>query len=266
MIELKHVTKTFDEGDRFEVIKDVSFTAHDGEFVCILGPSGCGKSILLSIVAGFLPPTSGTLTLRGQSITKPSTQCVMLFQQSMLFPWKTVLQNVFFGLCKTDLSDKEKWARAREQLRLVGLEAFADWYPHKLSGGMQQRVALARALVTDPDVLLMDEPFAALDSQYRHYLQNMIIDVWKRTKKTILFVTHSLPEALRLADTVYLFTARPAQIKSMYPIDMPRPRHPDSSTYRNIKDRIEEELRKEFEQTVNVGAQEQPVIPALIHF
>lgn len=252
MIELQQVTKKFEECGSFLVLKNISFKVHVGEFVCILGPSGCGKSVLLSLIAGFVSPTSGTVTMHGKKVDRPSTDRIMLFQQSRLFPWKTVLENVMFGLHNSGATQKEKKELAKEQLSLVGLGEFAQWYPHKLSGGMQQRVALARALIANPEVLLMDEPFAALDAQYRRYLQDMLLKIWQKTHKTILFVTHSINEAIRMADTIYLFSSRPAQIKQVYQVSLPRPRHLQDRPYQEIQQKIETELKTEFEQIVNI--------------
>ncbi len=251
MIALNKVSKTFGEKNKFEVLRDISLTVPQGKFICILGPSGAGKSILLELIAGFYPPTSGTITMHQQPITGPDTRRIMMFQNYMLFPWKTVYQNILFGLQTASLSKKEKDHKVWEQLALVGLKDFAHWYTHKLSGGMQQRVALARALISDPDVLLMDEPFAALDSQYRAYLRETLLRLWQKTKKTIIFVTHSVNEAITLADVIYLFSARPAQIKKTFIIDSPRPRPLDSKSYSTLYQSIENILADEFQKTIN---------------
>lgn len=251
MIALQNVTKTFAEQQQFEVLRTISLEITKGQFVCVVGPSGAGKSVLLALLAGFLQPTSGTLTMHGQPIIAPDISRIMMFQNYMLFPWKTVYQNVYFGLIASPLTRTQKDHQVKQQLAVVGLEEFADWYTHKLSGGMQQRVALARALITDPEVLLMDEPFAALDSQYRSFLRSTLLQIWERTKKTIVFVTHSVHEALQLADVIYLLTARPAEIKQSFPVALSRPRRQDDPSYVAIHQAIELALADEFQKTIN---------------
>jgi NitT/TauT family transport system ATP-binding protein len=205
-------------------VDGVSLTVRRGEFVVIVGPSGCGKTTLLNAVAGFIGINGGALTLDGAPITGPSPQRAMVFQQPSLLPWRTVLGNVIYGL---ELQGRPKPASRQEALRyidLVGLHGFADSYPSELSGGMQQRVNLARALAIDPEMLLLDEPFAALDAQTREFMQLELLRVWNATHKTALFITHDIKEAIYLADRVVVFTARPGRVKQVLPIDLPRPR------------------------------------------
>lgn len=195
----------------------------DGEFVCIVGPSGCGKSTFLRILAGLLEPTSGTLSIRpGDDPNKPLNNVV--FQEYAIFPWKTVLQNVAFGLQMRRISKSEREKVARHWLAKVGLEKFEGYYPSQLSGGMKQRVSIARALANDPEVLLMDEPLGALDAQTRLVLQEEFLRIWEETRKTVVYITHSIEEAVLLGDRVVIMTAHPGRKKVEIPVDLPRPR------------------------------------------
>lgn len=247
-ISLTGINKTFFEESRFEVLKDINLSAQKGEFVCVLGPSGSGKTILLYLAAGFLEPTAGTILMEGEKTTGPEINRMMIFQNYVLFPWKTVYGNILFALDQSKISRKEKDKLVMKYLELMNLTAFKDWYPYKLSGGMQQRVALARALVTDPKVLLMDEPFSALDSQYRKFLRQNLEKIWQKTNKTIVFVTHSIKEALLLGDKIYLLSARPAIVQQIYKVDLPRPRNPFDPKFIQLSNQIEEVLKKEFEK------------------
>lgn len=224
-----------------EAARDVTLTIPSGQFVSLIGPSGCGKSTLLSVVAGLEKASRGTVTVVGHT--------GMVFQEAALFPWRTLLGNVSFGLqMRGGLSKAEQKTRASDALRLVHLSRFADSYPHQLSGGMRQRAALARALVLDPDILLMDEPFGALDAQTRSLLQAELLAVWERTRKTVLFVTHSLDEALFLSDRIVLLSARPGRVVSDYLVDAPRPRDPRTdSALAALRARLLTRLSEEIE-------------------
>jgi NitT/TauT family transport system ATP-binding protein len=203
----------------------VTLDVGNGEFVAIVGPSGCGKTTFLNAVDGLQPISDGLLTLNGRPISKPGPDRAMVFQQASLLPWRTVLGNVVYGLeLQGRLPRAEARARAQAFIDLVGLQGFESSYPLELSGGMQQRVNLARALATDPDMLLLDEPFASLDAQTREFMQLELLKIWAQTSKTALFVTHDIKEAIYLADRVVVFTARPARVKQVLDIDLPRPR------------------------------------------
>ncbi|MBL8706166.1 MAG: ABC transporter ATP-binding protein [Rhodospirillales bacterium] len=202
----------------------------EGDFLCIVGPSGCGKSTLLNIVAGFETPTAGEVRLDGRLVDRPGAERGVVFQQGALFTWMTVLENVAFGPRARGVPAAEARDRAMAYLEMVGLKSFAKRYPYELSGGMQQRVGIARALANDPDVLLMDEPFAALDQQTRELLQEEIKRIWKRTRKTVLWITHSIEEALFLASHLVVMTARPGRLKAAYAVDFDSERDPNVTT------------------------------------
>ena len=205
----------------------VVLTSRSGEFLVLVGPSGSGKSVFLDLVGGLSAPTSGVVYLDDKPVEAPSDKTGYVFQQYALFPWRTALSNIEFGLESRGVVKDERVKIARELLSLFGLSDFEDRYPYQLSGGMQQRVAIARALATKPEVLLMDEPFAALDAQTREILQNELIRIWEGTDTTVIFVTHSIDEAVFLADRVAVVTARPGKIKEIIEIDLPRPRNGD---------------------------------------
>ena len=249
ILTIKKVSKDFVHKGTHKVIEDINITIDDGEFVCILGPSGCGKTVLLYLVAGFFKPTAGQIVFNGKEVDKPGTDRMLIFQDYVLFPWMTVYRNIVFGLEKSGLLQQEKKMLADKYIEMVGLTKFQDWYPHKLSGGMKQRVAIARALISNPKILLMDEPFAALDSQNRKYMRKNLEKIWQKTKKTVIFVTHSVEEAVDLADTIYLFSSLPAKIKKVYHLDLPRPRDQHSFEFVNISKDIEKEITEEFQKT-----------------
>jgi NitT/TauT family transport system ATP-binding protein len=255
MIEIAQVSKTFEtKRDRHHVaITDVSLAVAEGEFVSILGPSGCGKSTLLYVVGGFVMPSTGTVTVSGRPVTGPGPDRGPVFQEFALFPWKTVLGNVMYGLEQTGIAKAEARQRARELLALVHLSAYENFYPKELSGGMKQRVALARTLAYRPSILLMDEPFGALDAHTRTRLQNDLLEIWERDRKTVLFVTHSVEEAVFLSDRVAIMTRSPGRIKEVIPIDLPRPR--DRATL--LLDRRYQDLIVQIEQLMDVPAEEQ---------
>ncbi len=220
------VGKTFGAGGATELraLDDVSLTVSEGEFVSIIGPSGCGKSTFLNIVGGLVAPYEGDVRVAGERVQGPPRAIGMVFQEESTFPWRTVLGNVAFGLEMRGVEREERLGRARAMLALVGLAAFADRYPPELSGGMKQRVAIARALVMEPRVLLMDEPFGALDEQTRILLGEELLRLRDRLGQTILFVTHNINEAVQLSDRVVVMTARPGRVKKLFDIDLLRPR------------------------------------------
>ncbi len=226
----------------------ISLEVDENEFSVIVGPSGCGKSSLLRLVAGLIQPTAGAIYLDGKLVTKPGKDRGMVFQSYTLFPWLTVQDNLEFGLKIGGMAAEERAAVARRFIAEVGLEGFERAYPKQLSGGMMQRVALARALANDPDILLMDEPFGALDSQTRSLMQELLLKIWEHSHKTVLFITHDIDEAIRLGDRVYVMTARPGRIKEEVAIDISRPRSVDVLTadeFIAIKRRIMTLIREE---------------------
>jgi len=216
--------------EAFQAVKDVSISVRPGEFVCVLGPSGCGKSTLLGALAGHLFASNGSIRVDGQAIAGPHPDRGLVFQQHTLFPWKKVLDNVAFGLKMKGIKRAQRREQARELLRLVGLEGFENSYPSQLSGGMQQRVEIARVLINHPRVMLMDEPFGALDAQTRMKMQELLLEVWARIKTTIVFITHDIDEALFLADRILIMSPRPGTIIDEIALDFPRPRHTDLVT------------------------------------
>ncbi|WP_043458793.1 ABC transporter ATP-binding protein [Azohydromonas australica] len=225
-IAIERVGIELGTGDnRFEVLHEVSLDATPGEFICLLGPSGCGKSTLLGALAGHLKPARGSLRLDGQPIDGPDPQRGLVFQQHTLFPWKTVLDNVAYGLKMKGVPRAQREHEARTLLELVGLAGFERRYPRELSGGMQQRVEIARVLINHPRVLLMDEPFGALDALTRAHMQELLLDLWTRMRTTILFVTHDIDEALFLADRVLILSPRPGRVVEELRVRFERPRH-----------------------------------------
>ena len=227
-IEIRDVSLVYDTpAGQVTGVDRASFAIEQSEFLCIVGPSGCGKSTLLNIIAGFLAPTGGEITIAGKAVKGHGQDRGVVFQDfAQLFPWRTALGNVTFGLEMKGVGKDEREAAARQQLKLVKLEKFADSYPHHLSGGMQQRVAIARALAYNPAVLLMDEPFAALDALTRDDMQRLLADVWRETRKTVIYVTHNVAEAVFLADRVVVMTPHPGRVKAEVPIALKRPRDP----------------------------------------
>lgn len=225
-VELRNLTVAYRGA---AALRDFGIAAEPGQFICFLGPSGCGKSTALNAIAGFLPPTSGEVLVDGAPIRGPGADRGVVFQHYSLFPWKTALANIAFGLRMRGIGSAEARRAAHEWIDRVGLSGFADRYPHTLSGGMQQRVAIARALINRPSVLLMDEPFGALDAQARALMQELLLDLWRDVGATIFFVTHDVDEAIYLADRVIVFSAAPGRVILDLPIDLPRPRPPDIS-------------------------------------
>ncbi|MBN1439579.1 MAG: ABC transporter ATP-binding protein [Anaerolineales bacterium] len=226
-LSVQSLSKIFEHSHRESTLalEDLTFDVKAGEFLCLLGPSGCGKTTLLHIIAGLEQADSGSVLLDGKLITGPGRDRVVIFQEPALFPWLNVMDNVSFGLDCAGIPKKDQPKKALEYLRLVGLNSFRKAYTHELSGGMKQRVALARALALEPDVLLMDEPFAALDAQTRDMLHTELQEIWQKTGTTILFVTHNVREAFVLGDRVLLLSARPGRLKKVFKCELPRPRH-----------------------------------------
>jgi NitT/TauT family transport system ATP-binding protein len=221
-------------------LRDIDLAVAPGELVCLLGPSGCGKSTLLNAVAGFLRPSSGRILVDDAPVDGPGPDRAMVFQEYALFPWMTVIDNVGFGLRVKGLTRAAARRRATELLGLLGLGDFADRYPKDLSGGMRQRVAIARVLAIDPPVLLMDEPFGALDALTRRSLQDQLLELWTELRKTILFVTHSIDESLYLADRIVVMTFRPGTIRRDLRVELPRPRDPSSAAFNALKRELDE--------------------------
>jgi len=226
VIHVEGLTKeyTTERGEQLTAVDGVSLDVSANEFVCIVGPSGCGKSTILRIIAGLEEASSGSVLYRGTPVAKPCKQIGMVFQEYSLFPWQTVLDNIAAGLEFGGMPRELRREKAEEYLNVIGMPEFAEAYPHELSGGMRQRVAIARALANNPDVLLMDEPFGALDAHTRILLQRELLRIWEMTHKTILFVTHSVDEAVYLADKIVVMSHRPGQIREILTVDMERPR------------------------------------------
>ena len=209
---------------RQAALQDVDLQVMEGEFLSIVGPSGCGKTTFLSVVDGLIPATAGTITVDGREVSAPGPDRAMVFQDASLLPWRTVMGNVVYGLECQRVPARQARERARHFIDMVGLSGFEQHYPHELSGGMQQRVNLARALVMDPQILLMDEPFAALDAQTRELMQEELLQIWLKARKTVLFITHQIDEAIFLSDRVVVFTARPGRVRQILPVGLERPR------------------------------------------
>ena len=248
-VVLRRVSKSFKQkGQRVQALHDINFTIEEGEFVCVIGPSGCGKSTLISLIAGLEFPDSGEVFVDSKTVEGPSRDRLVVFQEAALFPWLTVLENVEFGLKIAGVTEQDRRTKALEAIKMVHLSRFVNAHPHELSGGMKQRAAIARALVINPRILLMDEPFAALDAQTRQMLQVELQDIWQKTKKTILFVTHNVREATFLADRVFEITARPGTIKKEYPVHIPRPRREQDPNLLTLQTIVMSSLKDEIEK------------------
>jgi NitT/TauT family transport system ATP-binding protein len=245
-IQVRGVEKTFAVGaQKIVALQNIDLDIRKGEFICLLGPSGCGKSTLLNAVAGFQPPTKGTVTVDGRTITEPGPDRGMVFQEYALFPWMTVAQNVAFGLeikgmSKAEIAEKVEWL-----LQKLHLQDFRNRFPKDLSGGMRQRVAIARVLALDSPILLMDEPFGALDALTRRTLQDELLRIWEEVGKTILFVTHSIEESIYLADRIIVMTYRPGTIKRDVAVDMPRPRDGSAPEFNRLKRELSQMVMEE---------------------
>ncbi|WP_020485133.1 ABC transporter ATP-binding protein [Methylomonas sp. MK1] len=238
-VDIENLSITLGSGKQaFEAVQNVSVSIAPGEFICLLGPSGCGKSTLLSALAGHLPASNGSIWVDAQAINRPDSERGIVFQQHTLFPWKSVIDNVAFGLKMKGIPRDARHEQARELLKLVGLAGFEEHYPAQLSGGMQQRVEIARVLINSPKVILMDEPFGALDAQTRIMMQQLLLQVWERFNTTIVFVTHDIDEALFLADRILVMSARPGRIVQDLALDFQRPRAAElitSETFMHLK-------------------------------
>ncbi|MBC7119170.1 MAG: ABC transporter ATP-binding protein [Methanobacteriaceae archaeon] len=241
-LKIEGLSKKF--GDR-PILQDINLQVEDGEFLCIVGPSGCGKTTLLRIIAGLEKPTTGRILADGMPIKGPGADRGFVFQQYTLFPWRTVLENVTFGLELKGLEEDEREKIAIDYLKLVGLEDFKDAYPYELSGGMKQRVAIVRALANNPRFLLMDEPFAALDIQTRNLLQRELLYIWEKTNETIIFVTHNVDEAVFLADRIVVLSARPGRILKIFKVEIDRIRDRLSKEFLTLRGEILKILEKE---------------------
>ena len=241
-IEIKNINKSF-KNDELSVLEDINLNIDDGKFVCLLGPSGCGKTTLLRLIAGLDKPSSGEIIADVEIVKGPSGDRAVIFQQYSLFPWLTVLDNVMFGLNISGKASKEENLKTAERyLERVGLIEFKDNYPHELSGGMKQRVAIIRSLLKHTPILLMDEPFSALDMQNRHKLQEQLIGVWERFDNTIVFVTHDVDEAVFLADEIVIMSRNPGKIKKVVNVDLPRIRKRESPEFIKLVNEVVEEL------------------------
>ncbi|MCT6719143.1 ABC transporter ATP-binding protein [Acidovorax sp. K2F] len=249
-VSIQAVSRVFEtaKGQRTQALQPVDFEVRDNDFVTILGPSGCGKSTLLRIVAGLDHATSGRVLLDGAPVKGPGAERGMVFQSYTLFPWLTIEQNIRFGLRERGMPEAQQKERAAYFIAKVGLRGFEQHFPKQLSGGMQQRTAIARALANDPKILLMDEPFGALDNQTRVLMQELLLGIWEAERKTVLFVTHDIDEAIFMANRVAVFSARPGRIKTELAVDLPHPRHytiKTSPEFMDLKARLTEEIRAE---------------------
>jgi NitT/TauT family transport system ATP-binding protein len=225
MLTVENLNKTYiSQGSQTPALVDINLRIAEGEFICLLGPSGCGKSTLLKIIAGLIPATSGRIAINGKAVSGPGPERAVVFQDYALFPWMTVRDNIEFGLEARKLPVAQRCEISSRLLKVVGLSDFAERFPHQLSGGMKQRVSLARALAVDPSLLLMDEPFGALDAQTRHVLQDELLRIWREYRKTVVFVTHSIEEAIYLSDRIAVMTARPGRVKQIVMVPELRPR------------------------------------------
>jgi len=248
-VELDNVSKFYETGRRLHALHEVSFGVGEGEFVSIVGPSGCGKSTLLKIIAGLDTPSSGEVKFRGGAISEPHSKISLVFQAFGLFPWRTVLENVEYGLEMQKVPKKERRRQAREYLGMVGLAGYDHMYPKQLSGGMRQRVGIARALAVEPEVVLMDEAFSAIDEVTAEVLRDEVADIHKQTGKTFVLVTHNLSEAIELADKVVVLSSRPAKVKKIIPVSLDRPRDRTHTMFVHMHRDILHLLKEELENT-----------------
>ncbi|MGA9669204.1 MAG: ABC transporter ATP-binding protein [Terracidiphilus sp.] len=245
-LRAEHLGVVYDrDGESLPVLEDINLDVDDGEFVCLVGPSGCGKSTLLNAMAGFLSPTSGSVSIDGEMVTGPDPRRILVFQERGVFPWLTVEGNIGFGL--SNLSRAERTQRIAHYVKTVRLEGFENSYPSDLSGGMKQRLQVARALAVNPDILFLDEPFGALDSITRVIMRGELLRIWQTERRTILFVTHDIDEAVQLADRVVVLSSRPAQIKDVLTIDMAHPRNISSSHYLELRDELLKQIGLAYE-------------------
>lgn len=244
-VELEHVCKAFHTGSReinLEVLDDISFQIYDNEFLVVLGPGRCGKSVLLNIMAGLLDADTGEVRLDGEAVRGPNSKMGMVFQKTGLLPWLTVMENVEFGPKMRKVKEKERRELARHYIELVGLKGFENHYPYQLSGGMKQRVGIARAYTNQPKILVMDEPFGALDAQTRYSMQNEIAAIAQKEKRTIIFVTNNIEEALILGDRIILLTKCPAKVKKIYEVNIAKPRDTMSEEFLRLRNEISDNM------------------------
>lgn len=245
-LRAEHLGVVYDrDGQLLPVLEDINLDVQNGEFVCLVGPSGCGKSTLLNAMAGFLSPTSGSVSIDGEIVMGPDPRRILVFQERGVFPWLTVEGNIGFGLSK--LSRAERTQRIAHYVKTVRLEGFENSYPSDLSGGMKQRLQVARALAVNPDILFLDEPFGALDSITRVIMRGELLRIWQTERRTIFFVTHDIDEAVQLADRVVVLSSRPAQIKDILTIDLPHPRNISSSRYLELRDELLKQIGLAYE-------------------
>ena len=250
-MELLNVTKVYpSQSAETHALKDITFNIHEGEFLCIVGPTGCGKSTLLKIIAGLDQPTSGLIKFQGEAVTEPHPKISMVFQSFALFPWRTVLQNIEFGLEVQRVPKKERKEIAMEFVEMVNLKGYENCYPKHLSGGMKQRVGIARALATDPEIILMDEAFSAIDEFTAQTLRREVTEIWAETKKTFVLVTHNLEEAIELADRILVLTSVPGRVKSLVSVTLKRPRRRGTSNFLKFHRQIFRLLREELEHSI----------------
>lgn len=251
-IEISGVTKSFDKKDgQFLALDEVNLTVDKNEFICVVGPSGCGKTTLMNIIAGLYPPSTGTVRVRGELVTGPGKGKGVVFQQYALYPWLTVEKNVEFGLKMKGVAKAERQETARKYIKIVGLEKFASSFPKELSGGMKQRVAIARAYATNPEVLLMDEPFGALDAQTRAQLQENLLNTWQQERKTCFFITHDVEEAVLLSTKIIIMSAGPGRIREIVDVNLPYPRNQETKLtpeFNEMKNSIWNKVYKEYLQ------------------
>ena len=250
-IKMEGIKKIFEGENHVVALDDVNININENEFAVVLGPSGCGKSTLLYLLAGFERPNGGKILLDGKKIKKPGPDRGFVFQDFALYPWKTVLKNIAFGLELSGMPKKEATNESMKYIKMVGLEGFENAFPHTLSGGMKQRVGIARALAYHPEVLLMDEPFGSLDAQTRKQMQIELENIWEKTRKTVVFVTHSVIEAVYLADKVFVMTARPGKVKGVVDVDLPRPRDYTGEEFLKIREKILGLLEEEVKKSIN---------------
>jgi NitT/TauT family transport system ATP-binding protein len=256
VLELRNLNKEISRPgeEPFVIFKNINLTVRDGEFVSIVGPSGCGKTSMLRVINGLMPHSGGQILIDGKSAEDLNQELLMgfVFQGASLLPWRTSLKNVLLGVEGRGQNAKDAEQSARKYLELVGLSGFESYYPHQLSGGMQQRVNLARALAVDPRILLMDEPFAALDAQTRNFMQLELLRIWRETRKTVIFVTHMIAEAILLSDRVIVFSHRPGTVRSEFHVPLPRPRTMDIKSDPRFLD-LENVVWKQIEEEVNAA-------------
>lgn len=257
-LQLNSISKFFPDTDK-ETLKDISLSVEKGEFICIVGPSGCGKSTLLNLVAGLDTPTEGNIVLDGQEITGPGADRVVMFQEAALYPWLNVIENVCFGLAAAGCSKAEQMEKAEKYLKMVQLWHYRDYPVHQISGGMKQRTALARALALDSKLLLMDEPFSALDKQTINLLREELERIWEKTGKTIFYVTHSVEEAIYFADRVVVMAENPGSIRSIIPINLPRPRDIEEEHFTALRKQILSEVQLSVKKMVKNEYDEEEV-------